>query len=82
MKRSGITTLMGNMCMTDEEKRQIRQLMDNEAAEWAMRECIRTYQMAMSEDAMKLRGIYLAYITCGFSDEQAMYLTTKSIIGA
>lgn len=63
--------------MTDKE--EIRHMMIQEQSEGAMRDCIRTYQMAMMEDAMKLRGIYLAYLTVGFDDEQAIFLTTKSI---
>ena len=63
--------------MTDRE--EIRYLMEQEQAEGALRDCIEIYRRGMMKDAMKLRGIYLAYTTCGFSAEQAILLTIQSI---
>ena len=61
--------------MTDRE--YIRYLMEQEQAEGAVRDCIRYYQRVMMENAMKLRGVYLAYVSCGFSESQALMLTMQ-----
>lgn len=65
--------------MTDRE--EIRHMMEQEQAEGALRDCIETYRQIMMADAMKLRGIYLAYVTCGFLHEEALFLTIQSISG-
>lgn len=69
---------MESMCgMTDKE--EIRYMMEQEQAEGALRDCIEIYRREMMKDAMKLRGIYLAYVTCGFSGNEALMLTMQSI---
>lgn len=65
--------------MTDEEKNELRKLMDQEQSEGAIRDCILKYQQVMMEDAMKLRGIYLAYYACGFTASESLLLTIQSI---
>lgn len=65
--------------MTDEEKRQIRRLMENEAAEWAMRECIKEYRESVMPLAMQIRGYYEAMINVGFQHIDAMTLTMNQI---
>ena len=65
--------------MTEEEKNELRKLMDQEQSEGAIRDCILKYQQVMTEDAMKLRGIYLAYYACGFTASESLLLTIQSI---
>ena len=65
--------------MTEEEKNELRKLMDQEQSEGAIRDCILKYQQVMMEDAMKLRGIYLAYYACGFTASESLLLTIQSI---
>ena len=66
---------MGSGAAEDE----IRNMMIQEQAEGALRDCIEIYRKGMMKEAMKLRGIYLAYVTCGFSESQALMLTIQSI---
>lgn len=63
--------------MTDRE--EIKHMMLQEQSEGALRDCIEMYRQAMMPEAMKLRGIYLAYYTCGFSASEALMLTIQSI---
>lgn len=63
--------------MTDEEKNELRKLMDQEQSEGAIRDCILKYQQVMMKDAMKLRGIYLAYYACGFTASESLLLTIQ-----
>lgn len=58
---------------------EIRHMMIQEQAEGALRDCIEIYRKKMMKTAMELRGAYLAYVTCGFSAEQALLLTIQSI---
>ena len=61
--------------MTEEEREYIRRLMENEASEWAMRECIGEYRRAFMPMAMALRGYYESMINVGFDGNQATLLT-------
>lgn len=63
--------------MSDRE--EIRRMMEQEQAEGALRDCIEIYRKAMMPDAMKLRGEYLAYYSCGFTASEALMLTIQSI---
>lgn len=61
------------------EKEVLRKMMQNEQAEGAIRDCIKIYQQSYMENAMKLRGAYLAYYACGFSAAESLMLTIQSI---
>lgn len=61
--------------MTEEEKKKIRELMENEEAEWAMRECITEYRKTYMPFAMQIRGYYESMINVGFSADQSTLLT-------
>lgn len=61
--------------MTDKE--EIRYLMEQEQAEGALRDCIEIFRQGMMGDAMKLRGIYLAYLSVGFDEYESFVLMTK-----
>lgn len=63
--------------MTDRE--EIRRLMEQEQAEGALRDCIKTYKKGFMKSAMMMYGAYQAYCTCGFTPEQSLYLVGKSI---
>lgn len=61
--------------MTEEEKSQIRRLMENERSEWAMRECISEYRQGYMPFAMRIRGYYESMINVGFDENQSTLLT-------
>lgn len=61
--------------MTEEEKRHIKKLMENEASEWALRECIGQYREAYMPLAMRMRGYYESMLNVGFNGDQATLLT-------
>lgn len=63
--------------MSDRE--EIKKMILQEQSEGAIRDCILKYQQVMMEDAMKLRGIYLAYYACGFTASESLLLTIQSI---
>lgn len=80
MSRSGISTKMGNMYgMTDREKIEIRKMMENEGAEWAMRECIKEYRQKYMPLAMQIRAFYESMVNVGFNEIQAMTLTVNEM---
>lgn len=58
---------------------EIRQMMLQEQAEGALRDCIEIYRQEAMKDAMMLMGYYKAYMTVGFTPEQALILTMKCI---
>lgn len=66
--------------MTDEERRELLRLKENEEAEWAMKECIRQYREAFMPFSMSIRGYYESLINVGFSQEQAIYLTANKAV--
>lgn len=55
----------------------IRRMIIQEQSEGAVRDCILDYQRQMMNDAMKVRGIYLAYYSCGFSAYESLMLTLQ-----
>lgn len=61
------------------DREEIRQMMMQEQAEGAMRDCIEIYRKQMMDAAMQLRGAYLAYINVGFNSYEALTLVMKSI---
>lgn len=61
--------------MTEEEKEYIKKLMENEASEWAMRECVGEYRKTFMPMAMALRGCYESMINVGFDVNQSTLLT-------
>lgn len=63
--------------MSDRE--EIRRMMEQEQAEGALRDCIEIYRKASMPAAMRLRGVYLAYYSCGFTASEALMLTIQSI---
>lgn len=63
--------------MTNRE--EIRRLMEQEQAEGALRDCIKTYKQNFMKSGMMLYGAYSAYCSCGFTPEQSLYLVGKSI---
>lgn len=63
--------------MTDRE--EIRQMMIQEQAEGAMRDCIEIYRKQMMDAAMQIRGAYEAYLNVGFNSYEALTLVMKSI---
>lgn len=58
---------------------EIRQMMLQEQAEGALRDCIEIYRQEAMKDAMMLMGYYRAYLSVGFTPEQALLLTIQSI---
>lgn len=77
---NGFTTKMGNMyVMTDEERSEIRKLIENEQAEGAMRDCIAEYRRMHMPMSMQLRGYYESLINVGFSHADAMDLVIDMI---
>ena len=65
--------------MTDEEKSEIRRLMENEQAEGAMRDGIGEYRRSYMPFAMQIRGLYESMINVGFNENEAMILTLNQI---
>lgn len=62
-----------------DELEEIRQMMLQEQAEGALRDCIEIYRQEAMKDAMMLMGYYRAYLSVGFTPEQALLLTIQSI---
>lgn len=54
---------------------ELRYLMEQEQAEGALRDCIEIYRRGMMKEAMKLRGMYLAFLACGFSESESLMMT-------
>ena len=65
--------------MTDEEKTEIRRLMENEQAEGAMRDAINEYRQAYLPLAMEVRGFYESMINVGFSHNDALIMVINMI---
>ena len=65
--------------MTDREKAEIRKMMENEGAEWAMRECIKEFRQTYMPLAMSTRAFYEAMRNVGFNETQALDLTINEM---
>lgn len=63
--------------MTDKE--EIRYLMEQEQAAGALRDCIEMYRQGVMPDAMKLRGVYLAYLSVGFNEYEAFMIMMRHV---
>ena len=67
------------MGVPDAEKKILKQMIEQEQSEGAVRDCILEYQQGFMKSAMMLRGVYLAYYSCGFTASESLALTMKSI---
>jgi len=65
--------------MTEREKKEIKALMQNEAAEWALRESIQTYREVYTPVAIQVRAYYESLIYAGFNEAQALTLTINMV---
>lgn len=65
--------------MTEREKKEIKALMQNEAAEWALRESIQTYREVYTPVAIQVRAYYESLIYAGFNEAQALMLTINMV---
>lgn len=65
--------------MTEREKKEIKALMQNEAAEWALRESIQKYREMYTPCAIQLRACYESMVYAGFDKEQALALTINTM---
>lgn len=65
--------------MTEREKKEIKTLMQNEAAEWALRESIQTYREAYTPVAIQVRAYFESLVYAGFNEAQALTLTINMV---
>lgn len=65
--------------MTEEEKKQLKWLIENEQAEGAMRDCIVEHRVAFMPLAMQIRGLYESLINVGFNGNEAIMLVLSQI---